>query len=332
MAKSISRSYVGWYNKYSSGKWATWEPGEPVAPGDVGRFNGDLRFEHWETLLNYGVDFTIAEGQPVQPRMYANRRAFKVDSKIAGNAPIGFAVLGKADAGLKVTAKNEYASLLQIRAGATARVVETMSLLQRLATVVRGEGNRRWDLDLQVVVERTKATSGFAAISQGAGQSLELKAAGNVQAVAPNLEVVGAELTLASNNTTSDFIFYHFNDSSTPIFGSPIRVRHALWDRLLPWPRKGPYLIDPAGVRHYVKTLPADLSQFSPEDRCYDPERSAMSPAELAQIGVDELFEEVTSPPSENGIQGRLAAAGGFVFDAILAAISRHQPRDTTTA
>jgi hypothetical protein len=292
MGKSASKSYVTWVNRRSSGDWATWEPGDRVSPGDVGRFNKELRFLHWQTLQDFGIQFTVSDEQPVGGRMYATGKDFNVRAKLAGQSAAGFSHLGNLDAGLKITAKKEHASLLQIRDATESHIIETEQLLQQLAAVVRRP--KKWDLDLMVVFERTRAARGFAAISQGRGQSLELKAAAGVQ-FSEDLELGDAELSLASGKVSSDFLFYEFGQLETPVFGPPIRVRRDLLDRLLPWKREGPYLIDPAGGRHDVNNLPNDLSNFAEADRRYDPERSAMRPAELAAMNASDLFERVTS-------------------------------------
>jgi hypothetical protein len=44
MGRSACWSYVTWHHRCSSSDWATWEPGEVVDLGDVGRFNADRRF------------------------------------------------------------------------------------------------------------------------------------------------------------------------------------------------------------------------------------------------------------------------------------------------
>ncbi len=46
MTKSACRAYVTWFNHRSEGNWATWEPGELVTPGDVGRFDEHKKFSH----------------------------------------------------------------------------------------------------------------------------------------------------------------------------------------------------------------------------------------------------------------------------------------------
>lgn len=293
MGNSASRTYVAWYNRCSSGDWATWEPGDQVSPGDVGRFNKELRFRHWQALSDYGINFTVSDEQPVGARMYATGKDFNVQAKLAGQSATGFANLGSLDAGLKITAKKERACLLQIREATESHIIQTKLLLEELAALVRAGV---WELDLLVVFERTRASRGFAAISQGGGQSLELKAAADVQ-FSEDLELGGAELSLASGKISSDFLVYEFSELETPIFGPPIRVRHDLWDRLLPWRSEGPYLIDPTGGRHDVQSLPIDLSNVAERDRRYDPGRSAMKPNVLAAIKASVMFEEVRSLP-----------------------------------
>lgn len=79
-----------------------------------------------------------------------------------------------------------------------------------------------------IVTKRLKVRHGFAAISRGRGQSIELKAAGNVR-FTECLEAGGAELLLASGKTTTNFQLYEFGSHETPAFFPPWRVKHDLW-------------------------------------------------------------------------------------------------------
>lgn len=134
---------------------------------------------------------------------------------------------------------------------------------------------------------------------QGAGQSIELRAAGSV-GLAEVLETGSAELILASDYDASGFLLYEFRSRETPVFFPPIRVKRALWDRLLPWRADGPWLIDPAGGRHDPRHLPNDLSSLAPEARRYDSQRSPMMASEFDAMPVEDLFEPVTSLPDED--------------------------------
>jgi repressor LexA len=295
MGKSACWAYVTWYNEASSGNWATWEPGDLVSPGDVGRFDENRRFQHCDTLTSYKINFTVSKEYPVTPRLYATGKTFRVVTKAAGQAAVGFTSLSGLDAGVKFTAEREHSCLLQLQEATESHILtRTQDLLQQIAVQVR---SGEWDLDLAVVVRRIRARRGFAAISRGVGQSVELKTTGDVH-LAEDLSIGGGELLLASNTATTGFMLYEFGNRTTPVFYPPIQVRRSLWDRLLPWRKEGPWLIDPAGGRHQATGLPVDLSSFLPQDRRYDPTRSAITPDELAAISVEDLFEEVTSLPS----------------------------------
>jgi len=177
MTKSPCWSYVTWYHE-CSGNWATWEPGNVVNPGDVGSFDEDRRFCHWETLSDYGVSFTTSRERPVAPQLLATGKAFRVASKFAGKSAPGFVGLGKLDAGVRITAEKKYACLLQLRKATESHIKVTRKLLNQIAALVQ---SGRWNLDSLVVVGRLRARSGFAAISQGAGQSVEFKTTGDVR-------------------------------------------------------------------------------------------------------------------------------------------------------
>lgn len=294
MGVSACKSYVTWYNEFSGGNWATWEPGEHVSPGDVGRFDENLRFNHCDTLTNYGIKFSISRELPVTSRLYATGKSFRVESKAAGQSSAGFSSLGGLDAGIRLTAQRQHACLLQLQKAGESRIATKMQdLLAQIAALVRAG---KWDLDLIVVSRRIRAQQGFAAISRGAGQSVELQAAGNAK-LTEDLAIGGAELKLSSDAEASGFMLYEFGERTTPVFYPPIRVRKSLWDQLLPWRTDGPWIIDPAGGRHEVDKLLEDLSGFDPEARRYDPHSSAMPLSDLEDISYDELFEVVQSPP-----------------------------------
>jgi hypothetical protein len=167
MGKSACWSYVTWYNECSSGNWATWEPGEFVSPGDVGRFDENLRFRHYDTLSNYKISFSVSRELPITPRLYATGKTLRVVTKAAGQSAAGFTSLGGLDAGVKFTAEREHACILQLQEATESYILtKTHDLLQRIAALVCSED---WDLDLVVVVRRIRARRGFAAISRGAG-------------------------------------------------------------------------------------------------------------------------------------------------------------------
>ena len=307
MGRSACWSYVTWYNQCSGGNWATWEPGDVIRPGDVGRFDKERRFRHWETLHDYGVSFTVSKELPVAPHIYATGNAFSVETKAAEQSAPGFVGLGRLDAGVRVTSKREHACLLQLRDATESRIAETRSLLSQIADLLRAG---QWDIDLIVVTRRVRSRNGFAAISQGSGQSIELKAIGDVR-LSEVLDVGSAELLVASDRSSTGFLLYEFGSRETPVFLPPIRVKQSLWDRLLPWRSDGPWLIDPAGGRHDPSSLPIDLSDLPPEARRYDPRHSRMTTGELEGIPVDELFEPITSLPEESDFDRPLPSTQG---------------------
>jgi len=154
-------------------------------------------------------------------------------------------------------------------------------------------GPDSWPLDSVVVTERTLAKGGFAAISQAAGHGLELRSSGSGHFT--GLAPVNANLQITASSATAGFFLFEFKSVETPRFGAPIRVKHDLLDRLLPWRSDGPYIVDPLDRRYLISELPATFPRLKSEDACYDPARSVMRPDELASLRVEDLFERVTS-------------------------------------
>jgi hypothetical protein len=163
------------------------------------------------------------------------------------------------DAGVRITAERENACLLQLREATESRIVETGHLLAQIAALVI---SGKWELDLLVVVGRIQAKRGFAAISQGAGKSVELKASGNAS-LTEILEIGNAELLLSSDRKTSGFQLYEFGSRETPVFYPPIRVKKVFGANCLRGALKGRGLpIQLAGGIMSATSLPT--CQISP--------------------------------------------------------------------
>lgn len=289
MGRSASWSYVTWYNEdVSSGDWATWEPGSPVSLGDVGKFNRRRCFRKWKNLSDLGIGFDASEEIPRGARFYVRAKDFKAGSSTTAKTPI-------AGAGITVVARRKHACVLQIRRATDAHILDVYELFEGIKSYILAgpRGPDSWPLDSVVVTERTLAKGGFAAISQAAGHGLELRAAGSENFV--GLAPVNANLQITASSATAGFLLFEFKSVETPRFGAPIRVKHDLLDRLLPWRSDGPYIVDPLDRRYLIGQLPATFPRLKPEDACYDPARSAMSPDELASLRVEDLFEPVTS-------------------------------------
>jgi repressor LexA len=293
MGRSACWSYVTWYNKCSGGNWATWAPGEVVSPGDVGRFDDDRRFRRFGQLADYGISFAASEEQAVESCLYGSSRAFRIKTRPAGRKPSRPASADGLDGSVRVTATQEHACLLQLRDATQSRILHRKDLLSQIAALVRSGD---WDLDLVVVTGRVQVGRGFAAIAQDAGESVEFRSPSDVR-LTRELGTGRAALSLVPARATAGFMVYQFAESATPVFFPPVRVKHSLWNRLLPWRAGGPWLTDPAGTRHDAGHLPADLSGLSAEARRYNPRHSAMTRAELSRIPVMDLFEEVSSLP-----------------------------------
>jgi hypothetical protein len=299
---------VTWYHDLSTTDWATWLPGATIQPGSVGVFNRERCFDHDETLEEHGITCARLSGEtPVQPIFYSTKGGFEFEPKAAASLAPGFGALGGAHAGVKLTANAEHACLIQML-NPTVRRIENQRRVQEavLARVRDGQ----WSVDLQVVMRRTRCTSGFAAVSQAGKQSTEFTTRAKLPAVITDQNLHGLELGLASGRSSSGFLITPFIETSTPAFGGVVRVKRELWPKLLPWRSEGWYLVDPHGKRFLPAKLPPELSAYAPRDRCYDPARSAMPPAELSALTVEDVFEEVTTLPDEDQLSSAGSADG----------------------
>jgi DNA-binding transcriptional MerR regulator len=293
MSRSACWSYVTWHHQCSRRDWATWEPGEVVELGDVGRFDEHRCFVHFENIRDpqYGIDFKPSRPKPVAPRHYWAGKYFRVKSEVMGNS-------GPLSANVKIIAQRKHACILELNEATETRIRDEHAVMQRIAGLVR---DQKWELDLVVVAGRIKARQGFAAISQAAGQTLELKATGDaglrgiLDAQGPgSILDISAQLHLAAGRGATGYLIYEFGSRETPIFTHAIRVKRSLWSRLLPWQSEQPWLIDPAGGRRNLDKLVGNLSHLPPEARRYDPDHSEVTLSEFSDIAVEDLFEEVS--------------------------------------
>jgi hypothetical protein len=285
---------VTWYHELT-GDWATWKPGDRVEPGTLGFFDRNQVFtHHYRTLAAFGVAPVIATAErPGRSELVLSEDDFHLDLKASGQSSALSGAAGSLGAGFKATSKREHACILHMRDLSEAWIENIEAVLSRIKTLLlSGE----WDVDLVLVARRTEARQGFAAVSLGSGQSFEAKADGHAS-VAGAADLGSAGLLLAPGSRCGHYLFWDFGPGSTPVFSSAIRVKHDLWDRLLPWRRDGGTLIGPDGKTY--RELPGDLGGHELEARRYQPGVSDMSPEELSAMAVEDLFEEVIDLPDE---------------------------------
>jgi hypothetical protein len=280
VSKSVCRSYVEWYNE-NSGDWATWVPGETVAPGDFGSFDKELRFRTLGTIS--GVETSSRRGPG--PRTVFSGGGISFSAKADGKAHPALSDIGDLAGGLTITASRANACFLHLDEVHESWVTNEDEILSRVAN-----GLTEWDLDKVIVMKRLEARRGFAAISKRADASFEVSAS---VGAAP-LGAAGSSLHLGRSRGA--FHFYEFGRGSTPVISRIFRVNRGQWHRLLPWRHEGPVLIGPDGRRYWDSgPSPSALMGLPPEDRRYDPRRSAMTPTELSSMAVTDLFELVSS-------------------------------------
>ncbi|MGP0022386.1 MAG: hypothetical protein ACLPKE_03350 [Streptosporangiaceae bacterium] len=299
MSRSACRAYVQWYNEKAR-DWATWVPGATIEPGSVGSFDEQLRFCTSGMLPVIKTDFAPRPGI----QTLSSNGDISFSARADGKLSPTLHGIGDLAGGVKITASRANACFLHLD-----DVYESWVCNER-ETLTWVAGNlSKFDLGEIIVMKRLEARRGFAAISEQAGASFE------VSASAGALPLGAVEVSLHAGRNKSGFLFYEFGPGKTPVFSRIFRVNRGLWDRLLPWRHDGPVLIRPDGKRYRGPGLPPSaLAGVPPEGRRYDPERSAMTRAELSAITIEDLFEQVTSisdlgeldqEPLESGPDGR---------------------------
>jgi hypothetical protein len=261
-------------------------------------FNAERCFDHHETLEGLGITCArLSDEMPVPPIFYSTMGGFEFEPMASAGVAPGFAAMGQAHAGVKLTANAEHACLIQML-NPTERRIENQRQVEEAVLARLRDG--QWSVDWQVVMRRTRCTSGFAAVSKAGRQSVEFTTGATLPGFITEQNLPGLELKLTSGRSSSGFLLSPFTESSTPAFGGVVGVKRGLWDRLLPWRSEDGYLVDPNGKRFLPQKLPPDLSAYAHRDRCYDPARSVMPFAELSSLTVEDIFEEVTALSGES--------------------------------
>jgi hypothetical protein len=278
--------YVSWFNGQTK-RWATWEPGDLVAPGDVGKFAPDKDFVHYQSLEgDFGIEVDLSEETPTADRFYASKKGFNFAPAVEAEFPDPVSGVVNLGASVKVTATRENAALLQVLDPTTQHVLNVSEVLMGISgLLLRG----RWEVDLVVVLERVRVGSGFAAISTGAHQSLELRGAAGIQI--PAVSEIGGALRLAGGWSSSGFARYEFQEGQTPIFGLAVRVKQSLWTRLIPALRNK--YLDVGGTDWRVDQRPWNLEHVPSELRRYDMRATEIPIPDVMAMALGDLFEVV---------------------------------------
>jgi hypothetical protein len=286
------RSYVNWYHELT-GHWATWVPGAQVEPGTIGSFDEGAFKPSDRTLERRGiVPEIVTVNLPGQRRLASSHEDVRIEVKGTGKSPAVIDFVASLGGGVELSANREHVCVLDMSDLSEARIGNSEAVLRQIkALLLRGE----WEVDLIVVTSRLEARQGFALVYRGSARNFEVTADGTAR-VAGLADLGSAGFVVAPGGGRGDLVFHNFQPGSTPVFSTIIRVRHDLWDRLLPWRRDGGALIGPDGRRY--RELPEDLSGHALEARRYDPARSSMSPEELSAMTVEDLFEEVIDTPA----------------------------------
>lgn len=292
MSKSPSWSYVNWYNELT-GDWATWEPGRRVEPGAVGSFDGHLRFNSYRTLHDYGIVPRVAVTNLPESTLVKSNSERHFDFKASGESSAGVAPGSNLAAKTEVATNREYAFIMYMRERNEAWIKNIEDVLLRVKDLLL---KGYWEPDTVIVVRRTEAQQGFAAVSRGSEQSFKAKVDADVRVLSV-ADLASAGVELAPGVSHEDFLAYDFGPGSTPVMSRLIRVKKDRWSKLLPWRDSAGTLIAPDG--RVYRELPDNLSDHAIEARRYDPEISGMSPDELSTMSIADLFEDVVDLPVE---------------------------------
>jgi len=294
-------SYVTWYHERTNA-WATWTPGEPVQPGDVGFFNEDRQFQHEESLKGtYEIKFELSPPRSLPDEELHSSDGMPAVQKFRAVSSAGFKFLAHLQAGFKAEAMRKDGFVLYM-GNRTEESIAEADIRKVKDEIRRRLAQSAWDIDAVVVVSRIEARSGLAAVSSRGGITFEAGLDGGVHVGQADAATAG--LSMAASREIDGVDLYPFGPGSTPVITKAFRVRRDLWDRLLPW-RPSEHIESDSGRVSFggkeggLRLTSRYLRGLLPEERRFDPARSEITLAELSAISLDGLFEDVATLPDE---------------------------------
>lgn len=175
------------------GYYATWQPGKPLALGDIGVFTdnvftrlrglNDVGISDWETLID-------PSAEDIE---YNSSGNVTVTTKLSGTiSPQGIS-LANADAGLVVEFGNENSILFKANQTKTPSIKDIVKLGEQILKLYT-EG--KWDKKWVVVTELVTAESVAILISNQRNSKIELKANANIDTI--NIDIADAKFQFSA--------------------------------------------------------------------------------------------------------------------------------------
>lgn len=164
--------------KENFGYYATWEPGRPLALGDIGTIKNNV-FTRLSDLGSKGIAFETNPDETANDLEYNSKGSVSVTTKLSGTvAPVGSS-LTNVDAGIIVEFSKENSTLFKANKTRTPSIKDITALGAEILKRYReGKWNKYWVIITELVI----AESATIIISATANSKLELKATANVDA------------------------------------------------------------------------------------------------------------------------------------------------------
>jgi endonuclease G len=213
---SLARSgpayqYTGEMKK-KFGYYATWNPGMPLALGDVGVVKDNI-FRKITDLSRFGIRVEQTDDITRTDLKYSSKGSVTVLTKLSGNASIPGSSLSQADAGVVVEFSKENSVFFQANGTLTKMIADSVSIGNTVLDLFR---SGKWDKNWVVITDLVTAESATILISNAAGAKIELKVNANVDA--PSIDIANGELKFSTQFSRSMETEIVAKEGLTPLF------------------------------------------------------------------------------------------------------------------
>jgi hypothetical protein len=194
------------------GYFATWEPGVPLAVGDVGVIRRNL-FTRISTLDDFKIKFDVRKDPTTTKLSHASSGKVKITFKAAGKPALPGSSLADAQAGVSIDFYSENATVFETIECRTEAIKDQVAVGKAVAELYAGGG---WNKDWVVITEIISSGSGTVLISAAKNAKIELSASATVTGASFNL--ADAKLGLTIENSTNMHTSIVATEGLTPLF------------------------------------------------------------------------------------------------------------------
>ncbi|WP_025742587.1 hypothetical protein [Aquimarina pacifica] len=208
------------------GYLATWNPGTPMALGDIGIMR-QKQFTKIGNVSDLGISFEIEEDITPIDLEFSSEGAVSVSTKLSGSPTLAGSSLSDIDAGIHVKFSKENAILFKANETRTPAIKNQIKLGEEIIELFKAG---KWDKNWVVITELVTADSASILISSSKEASIDIKVSGEIGT--NQLDIAEAELGLEvkfSKDLSTKFIaktgltpLFKVSKIKRPFLGTPI--------------------------------------------------------------------------------------------------------------